>query len=247
MPKLILIILFIFSSAWKIWGQEVISDFRNSLKYEVFSSVYGDYSLTYERSVGKKTSLNVDIGYLRFHEFNAEVEDLYFEQINRGVSSFLEYRFYLNKKYEGQQKGVYLGPYIRYSSFAFGEFVLSGTPLSIKQTFSLAGIGLQFGIQKSMEKLIHSNTTIGEQLKRIVFDFHIIGGGVDVYTVKFALNGISPEDFKNGNYSDEIAQSYAENPTLFYLTSLLLNDFTKTKESFFAPGIRAGFSLGYRF
>lgn len=247
MKRLFFICCLIIVCAQGAFSKQFQPAFKNALKYEVLNSIYGDYSITYERLIKNRTALNFRIGYLNLYDFATGNEYFTIDWKSTGFNTSLEYRYFLSEKNGIMGEGFYVGGYARYVEFSLGEISSQEVPFSIRSDLSYAGVGLHFGIQQSLRKLIHTNSDVTEQLKRIVFDFHIVGFGLDYYTLKFSLRDVNPDTYADSEFAkllDLVYEKYPKLPTIDYS---LLNRSKPVKTPFLWPGIKVGFSVGYKF
>lgn len=220
---------------------------KNAIKFEMLNAVYGDYSFTYERLICPRTSLNFRVGKLNLYEFTRGNDYFTIFGKSNGFTSSFEYRYFINEKSGAKAEGFYAGAYVRYVSFLLGEIHSPEIPFSIRSNLSYGGIGFHLGIQQSLEKYITSKSAFADQLKHIVFDFHLVGAGLDLYTLKFSLHDVDPEVYNQSNYIQLLKMIYDEYPFLPKINYSLL-DYTKpVKASLLWPGIKLGFSVGYKF
>lgn len=250
MKKLFILLLIVLFYVQNGFGQRKEPVLNNSVKFEMLNAVYGDYSLTYERMIKLRTSINFRVGYLSLYDFATGNDFFTVNGKSTGFTTSLEYRYFLSKKNGVEGEGFYLGGYARYVGFNLLEISSQEIPFSLKSDLSYVGLGFHFGVQQSLRKLIYANSNFAEQLKRIVFDFHLVGFGIDCYALKFGLHAVAPEVYDESKYAELLDYVYEKYPLLPKLPEIdysLLNISKSIKVPFWWPGIKLGFSVGYKF
>lgn len=117
-------------------------EYSSAIKFNLISPIVGAIAFQYEKSLTKDASFIATASY-----FTGQISNV--TEPIRGLSTCLEYRYYLNDKF---MSGYYLQPFIRYQYY---KDVSTKT-----DELSVPGIGLLFGYQKIF-------------LKRICFDMNI--------------------------------------------------------------------------
>jgi hypothetical protein len=105
---------------------------KNSLKLNPLSAAFGGVNLSYQRAVSEKSSLQLVTNYSSFKFTSTSYS---------GFGLTPEYRFQLGKNATAL-RGIYVGPYARYSSYKVED-----TELESKASMTSIGGGVVFGYQ----------------------------------------------------------------------------------------------------
>lgn len=126
---------------------------NNILKVDPINSIMGNYSISYERVVNKKQSININLSVMPdkdLFKLGADAFDVYSEiDIENRISGFSvspEYRFYFGKDTRKSPRGFYIAPYLRVSDY---KLLLHDTfedhKTQVDVDFLTAGLGVQLG------------------------------------------------------------------------------------------------------
>src|SRR6478609_9304696 len=166
---LILLCLPLFGRAQSLFGG------NNIVKWNTTSTIFRNYSFTYERNLFKHVSLSLNFrtmpkGTLPFQSQLAKVietDDINFGSVQIGNIAWTpELRIYLGK---GKLKGFYFGPYVRFASFdmsvpiSYQNVAGNEVPAVFGGTIKSTSAGLLIGWQFQL-------------LEKLVLDFQIAGG-----------------------------------------------------------------------
>lgn len=224
---------------------------KNTLKMNLSSLLVNNYSISYERALGKHTAIllngrfmpNATIPYgKKLQEVN-EDSGIDFSQFNLGNTAYtVEFRYYMGKK---AQNGFYLAPYVRKSNFDFSlpmtiEIEDPATNLLTENKAKFAGNisalsgGLMLGIQKHLSKVF-------------VIDIWLIGAhaGVTTGTVTANLNP-SINTIMQAELAKTLEEAKNDSPLPFDYS--ISQDKVIFSANSIAPGVRSlGFNLGIKF
>lgn len=215
----------------------------DNVKIGLSNLIYGDYSVSVERRVTNQSSLNLRLGYLQPFHSAFKYYEIDLDGKKDGFDGSLEYRFFFTGKKRSELLGFYVGPYLRFANLKL-NFVdhIEITPFHVNFAYSNIGAGIQLGFQNEL-KSQH------EFLKNIVYDFYFLGGGIDRHQLKLGYRELkNPEEFDYGSIEDDIEAYFEKIPFIqgklnYNVAKSLLN----IKLPLVLPGIRVGFSVGYRF
>jgi len=224
---------------------------KNAIKMNLSSLLVKNYSFSYERVLGKHTSLLFNGRFMQngtipfANEFKNTMEDsgIDFSKFNLGNTAFtMEFRYYLGKK---AQNGLYFAPYVRKSNFDFSlpltieiEDPATSTLTENKAKFAgnlsaLSG-GLMLGIQKHLSKVF-------------VLDIWLVGLHAGITTGNVTAN-LNPSI--NTIMQVELAKTLeeAKNDSPIPFDYSISQDKVNFSANSVAPGIRGlGFNLGIKF
>lgn len=139
---------------------------KNVVKINLPALLFKNISVEYERQIGKKTSVSVNVHTIPFSSlpfqstFNdiGNTSDINYDQFKLGSFGVVpELRFYLSKK--GALHGFYIGPFVSYSSYkmnlpvSYTSGTASKTGIFDGKLNTFTG-GIQFGSQFSLGKNI---------------------------------------------------------------------------------------------
>ncbi|NPD45663.1 MULTISPECIES: DUF3575 domain-containing protein [unclassified Lentimicrobium] len=132
---------------------------KNTIRLNLTPLIINTNNLTlgYERLITPNQSMSVNLGLLLFPQFLSDKSNdvITTGKGNRlGFTTSLDYRFYLSKRNARQAPdGVYIGPYMTYYRYAFGNNVHFGNSDVIKNdfdidaAFSMTSLGFELGYQ----------------------------------------------------------------------------------------------------
>jgi hypothetical protein len=150
-------------------GQNTGSN-KNIIKLNLTSIALKHYSLQYERTLTKKRSVAIGIGFspnvglpfkktlLDLFDGNADARKAIETTVFNKITITPEYRFYLGKK--EAPSGFYIAPFIRYTHMSISqdyEFTPSSNKLHVahlKGKFSGIGTGVKFGAQWALGRRV---------------------------------------------------------------------------------------------
>lgn len=218
----------------------------NNVKLEIPNMLYGDYSLSVERKVHHNMSASLRLGYLQPFKRLARRNAWDLNGKQSGFDASLEYRIFVAGKNQKELQGFYLAPYVRYATLSLdflGE--IQQSPIGIDLSYSNIGAGLQLGFQKQLGK----NKPEGHFLKRLVYDVHLLGGGIDQHSLSMSFRELkNPDEYDYGLVEDEVRNFLEKYPFVAKrLDFSYLNSLLKVNLPLVLPGLRAGFSVGYVF
>lgn len=217
---------------------------ENVIKLGLSGMSYGMYSLSYERGITPKSSINLNLGYwnvnaslINYDPF--EIGDEFgINKFKSGVNGAIDYRFYVGK--QDGLKGLYIGPYARYwnySAVLYDE--IHSENFDINSKISSIGLGFQMGYHWIINN-------------KISIDWYFIGLGVERLNAQLEYVPQSA----GYNFNDSGKNIEVEIKDVFndfeYLqnrvsTETVDNKNTTAKLPFFFAGIKTGFSIGYAF
>ena len=134
---------------------------KNVVKINLPALAFNNFSLQYERAVGKKTSVAVNIhtipfGKLPFQSTFKNItnnSDVKYDQFKLGSFGVVpELRFYVGKK--GALHGFYIGPFFSYNNYKMNlpiSYNTNKTGIFVGKLSTVSG-GLQLGSQFSLGK-----------------------------------------------------------------------------------------------
>jgi len=234
--KRFLIIVFMFVTAAGFSQQNVI-------KLGLSGMSYGMYSLSYERQITPKSSLNLLLGYWNVNagllsNDSLEIGDGFgISSYKYGFNSEIDYRFYVGG--QGGIKGLYIGPYARYwnySAVLYDE--INGVNFDVNSNVSSIGMGFQMGYHW----IINNKFSI---------DWYFVGLGLERMNINIEYIAKVPGYTYTGSQDiqDDIKNVFNDFDYLYkrIKTESIPNKNATAKLPFFSPGIKTGFSIGYAF
>lgn len=144
--------------------KQLVSEKKNVLKINLPALAFKNISVEYERQVGKKISVSVNVHTIPFGSLPfqstfkslTDNSDVKYDQFKLGSFGVVpEFRFYLSKK--GALRGFYIGTFVSISNYKM-ELPLNYTSGTITKTGIFDGTlnavtgGIQFGTQFSLGK-----------------------------------------------------------------------------------------------
>lgn len=111
-------------SAQEEKNPEPVAEKKNIIKVNLPALAFRNFSLQYERQVGKRTSVAVNVHTIPFGKlpFQSTIEnfgddtDVQFDKFQIGSFGIVpEFRYYVGKK--GALRGFYIGPFLSYSNY----------------------------------------------------------------------------------------------------------------------------------
>ena len=225
--------------------QNVDSNAQHSfaVKWSPLGLAFGKLTLGGEYSIKKKQSITFYAGIPVGIQRNFNLDNNTADVKSNTTSVMAGYRFYLGK---GPMKGFYFEPYLKYMHNKLeGTFNYNDdNPPSIYKSsneFSSFGIGGQLGFQVLIAK-------------RLVFDVFLVGP--EANTVKEngsftdVTNNIPWTAADAAEAESDIKDVIEDIPIIGNKTEVKTDQKTKTvfiSYKGFLPGIRTGFSVGFRF
>lgn len=224
---------------------------KNSLKFNLSSLIVKNYSISYERTLSKHTSLLLNGRYMPngLIPFADQLKNTSndpgpdFTKFTLGNTAYTaEFRYYFGKK---PQNGFYAAPYIRQANFEFAvpmeieiEDPTTGFVTANKTQFngnlsSFSG-GLLLGIQKHLSKIF-------------VLDLWLVGAHAGITTGKVTAS-LNPyiNTILQAELAKNIEDTKKDSPIPFDYT--VSQDKVIFNANSIAPGIRGlGFNLGIKF
>jgi hypothetical protein len=214
---------------------------KNQVNFYASDIINGFYTLSYERVVGKHTSVNLGLG------FKTEEGLIAFSGIDRaqlktndltysGFKIVPEFRYYLDESINGAMlSGFYFGAYLKYSNFnsdLFGTFINSENELfdiAYDADIDVMSVGLMVGYKLPLGK-------------HFFVDFLIAGPGTGSYKFKLK-NRIPPPD----EFYDVLNQALEDYSFLDFINSDFEFNDNKLRSNFTVLSFRYGISIGYAF
>ena len=214
-----------------------------AIKWSPLGIYFGKLTLGGEYSVRKKQSITFYAGIPVGIQRNFDSDNNTVEAKSKTASVMAGYRFYLGKS---PMKGFYFEPYLKYlhneleGSFNYND----DTPPSIYKSsndFSSFGIGAQLGFQVLIAK-------------RIVLDFFLVGPEANTVKEKGSFTDVTnnipwtPADAAEAE--EDIKDVIEDIPIIGDKTEVKADQASKTvfiSYKGFLPGVRTGFSIGFRF
>lgn len=237
------IFILTFSFSWLSFSQDdfAIKAEKNQINFYAPDIINGFYTFSYERAIGKHTSVNLGFGYKTEQGLIAlsgiDTDQLKTNNLTySGFKIVPEFRYYLHESVNGAMlSGFYFGAYLKYSDFKsdlIGTFINSeGESFNIayRGEIDVTSVGLMIGYKLPVAK-------------HFFIDFLIAGPGSGSY--KFKLdNSIPPPD----EFYDVLNEAL-ENYSLF---DLINADFefkdNNLRSNFSVISFRYGISIGYSF
>lgn len=241
--KLTLLLGIFLCTTLLAFGKKPIRPIDRSIKLEIPNMLYGDYSLSYEREIMQNSSLSLRLGYLKPFGYALKTLGLSSTQLPKGSDASLEWRFFVAGKKKADLQGLYVAPYIRYAKLNLKIIdEIDFSPVNVRMKYTNIGGGLQIGYQGKFKSK-------NEFMSHIVYDFHLIGGGVDNHILTIAYNGLKDsQNFEEGTIQNEVLKVLEDYPLLINKLNIpQLNNLINVPIPIVLPGLRAGFSIGYSF
>lgn len=218
-------------------------DRQNVAKLNTVSLAFSNLSFFYERSVWKKMSVSLGVGYKYKGQtmklFQTDDKSL---KINvgeiRGFGIAPEVRYYLQNCNNLVPSGFYGGVYSRFTRYN-SNLVLDYNP----DDFERSVVSGDFGMQEFGYGIV-----LGYQLtikQRFVVDFQFFGPRYSFMVLKGDLTADVSADFKEAmeEYFDTIIERFLDD----YNFNLEYEDSHTVKAKFQIPNYRFGISIGYSF
>jgi hypothetical protein len=242
MKKLALVTLISFLSL-PVFSQDEINTKieKNQVNFYATDIINGLYTFSYERAIGKHTSVNLGLGY-KTEEGLVVLSGIDRAQLKTnditysGFKIVPEFRYYLNESINGAMlSGFYFGAYLKYSSFKsdlIGTFIDSedeSFDIAYEGDIDVTSVGLMIGYKLPVGK-------------HFFVDFLIAGPGTGSYKFKLE-NRIPPPD----EFYDVLNQALED----YSLFDIINADFEfkdrKLNSNFSVASFRYGISVGYSF
>lgn len=222
---------------------------NNVIKAGLTGALIGDYNLGIEKKITGKSSLHLKAGYLDptssplFSEEKFLPDDFEMMEVSGGLSTSLEYRFYLGKK-EGL-RGFYIAPYVRYfnQSMVFeDEIVISeqgyeqAFDFTVDGELNTFGTGIQLGYQWIFNDVF-------------TLDLFFLGSGIDFHKAEATYSMDSkPDGFSYSMITPYVDEVFSDIKFLHKnITHEARSDSHYSQMPVKLPGFRAGISVGVAF
>ena len=213
----------------------------NIIKTSFTDDLTGNFNLNYEREIQEKQTLLFKIGFMKptaspfFSENTLTPEAYTFNDSKGGISTSLEYRFYMTKK--GPMQGFYVAPYMRFlnQSMDYFDEINSGN-FHVDGGLNSLGLGAVLGYQLIIEEIIS-------------LDFYFFGAGIDYHMINLKYELVQPQaGFDYSSIIDDVGEVFQDINYLYKKLEHEVNDDNLTsKLPFLFPGFRIGISLGVAF
>jgi len=216
---------------------------ENVIKLGLSGMGYGMYSLSYERAITPKSSMNLNLGYWNINASLInndpfEIGDGFgINTFKSGFNGAIDYRFYVGT--QDGLKGLYIGPYLRYwnySAILYDE--INSENFDINTKISSIGLGFQMGYHWIIND-------------KISIDWYFIGLGAERFNTRLEYVAKSAGYTYTGaqNIEDDIKDVFNDFDYLQkrITTEVVPNKNTTAKLPFFFAGVKTGFSIGYAF
>ena len=214
-----------------------------AVKWSPLGIYFGKLTLGGEYSVRKKQSITFNVGIPTGIQRNFDADNNTADVKSKTTSLMAGYRFYLGKS---SMKGFYFEPYLKYLNNKLeGTFNYNNdNPPSIYKStndISTFGIGGQLGFQVLIAK-------------RIVLDFFLLGPEANTAKESGSFTDVTnnipwtPADAAEAE--NDIKDIIEDIPIIGDKTEVRADQNTKTvfiNYKGFLPGVRTGFSIGFRF
>jgi hypothetical protein len=233
MKKIFFVIAFLLTVS--VFAQE------NNIKLGIGGIAMGDYSLSYERLITPKSTINANFGYLNLEWGALPVvslsdisSDVKLNQIKSGLHSSIDYRFYAGKK--DNLRGIYFAPYVRYWDYKFVmDDEIDGTIFDINTKVWSIGLGFQMGYQWLVSD-------------KISIDWYFLGFGAEWLNTSAAYVTQNGSAFNYSTIEDDVLGvfdgfTFVEKR----LTTEPVDDRLKINLPVWLPGVKTGISIGYAF
>lgn len=223
-------------------GCSNLSAQENVLKVDPFNSLWGNYSLSYERVLNSKHSINLNVSFMPERDlfsFGADMFDMESDiTLKNAISGFSvspEYRFYFGKDKKKSPRGFYIAPYLRASDYKLGlNDTYQGHDTKVDVNLFTTGIGVQLGAHWIFSDVFS-------------LDFQFFGIGVDRHDLK--LDYSSKEagvDFTG--YGKSVEEKNSDIPLIgSKIKTEYGKDYIKSTAKAFMPGARGRLTLGIAF
>ena len=174
MKKMILSILLLTCVSGAIAQQKDEAEQKNIVKINLFALALKNISIQYERAVGKRTSVAVNVhtipfGKLPFQNTFKDItdnSDIKYDQFKLGSFGVVpEFRYYVGKK--GVLHGFYIGPFFTYNTYK----------MNLPITYT-SGTTTKTGIFDGKLNAVTGGLQLGSQFslgKNVVLDWWIFG------------------------------------------------------------------------
>lgn len=214
---------------------------NNVIKAGFTGAVIGDFNIGIEKKVTPKSSLHLKAGFLEPTSSPVvPVENLIPEpyrmlEVNGGLTTSLEFRFYLSRK-EGL-RGFYLAPYARhFSQSMLFEDVIDEYAFKVDGQLNTYGAGLQLGYQWIIKEVFS-------------IDLFFLGSGIDFHNAEITYSmDPEPEGFDYSMVTPYVDDVFRDINFLYKnLEHEVRDDSHYSKIPVSLPGFRAGISLGVAF
>src|SRR6187551_2005762 len=225
--------------------QNVDSNAQHNLavKWSPLGVAFGKLTLGGEYSIRKKQSITFNVGIPTGIQRNFDADNNTTDVKSKTTSVMAGYRFYLGKS---SMKGFYFEPYLKYLNNKLeGTFNYNNdSPPSIYKAsndISTFGIGGQLGFQVLIAK-------------RIVLDFFLVGPEANTAKENGSFTDVTnnipctPADAAEAE--DDIKDAIDNTPIIGEKIEVKTDQASKTvfiSYKGFLPGVRTGFSIGFRF
>ncbi len=225
--------------------QNVDSNAQHNLavKWSPLGIYFGKLTLGGEYAIRKKQSITFNVGIPTGIQRNFDADNNTAEAKSKTTSVMAGYRFYLGKS---SMKGFYFEPYLKYLNNKLeGTFNYNNdNPPSIYKSsndISTFGIGGQLGFQVLIAK-------------RIVLDFFLVGPEANTAKENGSFTDVTnnipwtPADAAEAE--NDIKDFIEDIPFIGDKTEVKTDQASKTvfiSYKGFLPGVRTGFSIGFRF
>ena len=214
-----------------------------AIKWSPLGLYFGKMTLGGEYSIRKKQSITFHVGIPLNAQRNFDSDNNTADVSSKTTSVMAGYRLYLGKS---SMKGFYFEPYLKYlhneleGTFNYND----DTPPSIYKSsneFTSFGIGGQLGFQVLIAK-------------RIVLDFFLVGPEANTVKEKGSFtdvtNNIPWTAADAAEAEADIKDAIEDIPIIGDKTEVKADQASKTvfiSYKGFLPGVRTGFSIGFRF
>ena len=222
-----------------VWGQNDVTDVqKNHVSLDPLLPFFGTAQIQYERSIFKRVSFSLSIGY-KFSSGVFDVSELSFDRFETeefdltGIKLIPEIRWYIQKSHTGLT-GFYVGTYFRYqdrSGNITGDYTSLEREVSrilIEANLDTSNVGVEIGY-----KLVLKNG--------FFLDFIIAGPGLSFNSLELREIEPVPQAFY-----DDLNETLRD----LGIVDLLDPDFRingNQRTSFPTVAFRYGFKIGYSF
>lgn len=227
-------------AVFMLYGHTVTGQ-ENVVKASLTGALLGDISIGAEHRLTAKSSIQFRAGYLDpamslvFREKAFTPRAYHLLRSSGGISTSVEYRFYLSKK-SGLQ-GFYIAPYLRYFNqrMLFDDEV-EGYIFSVDTKISSIGAGGQIGYQWLFKEFI-------------ALDLYFFGTGIDYHKAELMYQlEPQPPGFDYSMVTPHVDDVFEDIGYLNRRLTHKVNEDNHTSElPFLFPAFRAGISIGVAF